>query len=103
MSNKKYCIDCKWHRKGKEYVIASRYLFPDQDDKIPGFLMCSSGTEALTACQHPVCFEDVEVDDPIIGPHTVTSRIQGNAQLNKDLDCPYFKPRRPWWMFWKRA
>ena len=80
---KKYCYRCEWLYRWPEHFYSS--FFRD------GSRVQEKWSERLwfplsAMCQHSACFENKE-------------RIQGQHQLNKNKDCPYYKKK--WYLkFW---
>ena len=96
------CKYCKYYnKKSREDTVSLNFIeiiydIVIDDNKItPPSGITKSEIGYIKMCNHPKCFQYNIIFDPINGNKEVRKRIMGQAQLNKNGNCKYFKPK--WW------
>lgn len=100
IENKVYCKECVFYRRGNEPEIRSEFVYGIKElttptntkIKMPSYSIRSALGESLISCQHLSCFTWQTVSS-LIEIKTNKIRIAGQAQLNANNDCKYFKQR----------
>lgn len=102
-----YCKNCKFF-KGRESSVSTEFIDGESESiscpsgeivKLPTGIYQIEGFGFIKMCQHPECFTINKVASPerqIIKKE----RIKGQAQLNSDNQCKFYK--RKWWKIWIR-
>ena len=88
------CKNCKFFKSQKENP---QQKFVEVNSQSTNFVI----VKKIKMCQHFICFKYSQKDDVAYGPYEIKERIQGQAQLNKDYKCKYFK--KLWWKFWEKC
>ena len=98
----KKCKYCKYYNKrSREDAVRSNFInvvrdIAIDDNKItPPWGITKSEMGYIKMCNHPKCFQYDIIFDPVNGYKRIKKRIMGQAQLNKNGNCKYFKPK--WW------
>ena len=90
------CKNCKLFRKQKENA-QEKFVDPDFNTNFQltdRFVI----SKKIKMCQHFSCFKYSQKNNVSYGPYEIKERIKGQAQLNKNYDCEFFK--KVWWKFW---
>lgn len=89
-----FCKDCKYFYK-KESSVYLEFIDGFEYD-IHGIKLPSNEAVndwGITMCHHPKCFEKKKIINVMYGYTIKKPRILGQAQLNKNCNCIYFKKK----------
>ena len=85
------CKNCKFFKYQKENA---QQRFVEPNFQSTGCIIIG---KKIKMCQYFGCFNFSRKQDIAYGPYEIKERIKGQAQLNKNYDCKYFK--KLWWKF----
>lgn len=87
------CNYCKYFY-GSEYSVLARFKEECEPTHPSGFacsVRLSNEGGTIKMCHHPSCFSINNIVTPENRLKTSKYRVRGQAQLNKDNNCRYFK------------
>lgn len=92
----KLCKNCRF--LGRTTMVNTCYIRIQKEGRPPRPTTVEAVLPTIPICKHSACFIDLLWVDPVRGPQHKMERTQGQAQLNRNGDCIFYK--RKWYKFW---
>ena len=102
-----YCANCRYYYATEDYFVSNDFVsgerwgeFNGRKIKLPNIRLIGEGFP-IEMCQHSNCFEIKEFVSRISGPSKTKTRVNGQGQFNKDLNCQFYEAP-VWRLFFKK-